>query len=395
MTKADSKHILLTGASGFLGSAVLARIAARADYARIYLLIRGGSRKTAEDRAFDLISRIFDKDRARDVWQKIVPVAGDLGEDNLGLNIKVRNELIGNVNHIVHIGASTDFGAPLEESRRLNVYATENILTLARQCAAQNKDFRLDYVSTAFVAGTKRGIVSESDFSRNQTFANNYEQTKFEAEGLVRSYMKDLRISIIRPSIVVGDSRTGYTPHFKVLYWPLRLLRTNLIPFIPCNSWAKLDVVPIDFVANAMVAIMDDPKAIGQTFHLSAGRGHEVRIGRFLRDACSIMNIPKRMKLPFWAFRFIKQTPLRRLVPEDSWLAMNLAATYADYLRGTGVIFDATQTDHYLKQRGVEKPKWDSYKHMIFHYCVASAWGKRMPKPEYIYYLRAATSTRS
>jgi hypothetical protein len=246
---------------------------------------------------------------------------------------------------------------------------------------------RFDYVSTAYVAGRKKGVVRETDLERSQPFSNNYEQSKYEAELLVREYAKTMPMAIYRPSIVVGDSNSGYTPHFKVLYWPLLLLAKNLLPFFACNQRAYLDVVPVDFVADGIVALMQREASIGKTFHLTAGLGNEIRIRQILRDAYQYGGVKRAPIIPYWSFHTIQKTPLRRLFHDAFWGAVDLAQPYAYYLKGNGVRFDASQTFRTLESLGVLPPRWEDYKREVMNYCMASRWGKKPPLPEYIYYL--------
>ncbi len=379
-------NLFITGGTGFLGRGVLSRVGHDPKYEKVYVLIRGTSRQTAEERLHELFAEIFPPaDQAR-MQKKIVAVQGDLTLDHLGLSVQDHFNLQFSINEILHVGASTDFGAPLLESRAYNVEGTRRVLELAELCRANGSLQRFDYVSTAFVAGTKRGVVTELDTNRGQKFANNYEQTKWESENLVRTYATRFPVAIFRPSIVVGDSRTGFTPHFKVLYWPLRLLSKNVLPFIPCQPRATLDVVPVDFVVDALLALTATKESLGGTWHLTAGRGNELRIGQLLRDAQEHAGIRPRPTLPIWLFDFMKSSPFNRLMPKEFWQACELAAPYYFYLRGCDVYFDASRTHLLLAKLGVKTPTWASYKNAVLSFCRDSAWGKRLPQPKYWYY---------
>lgn len=379
-------NLFLTGGSGFLGSAVIARIALAKQYDKIYVLMRGNRKQTPQERLEALANKIFAPAQAVEALKRMVVVPGDLTEPGLGIPADLRKEMTQSLHQILHVGASTDFGAPLGESRMYNVEGTKKVIDLAEECCASGNFRRFDYVSTAFVAGTKSGVVTETDLDRDQNFANNYERTKFEAEVMMRGYMHKFPVVVHRPSIVVGDSRNGYTPHFKVLYWPLRLLSKNILPFIPCDPKATLDVVPIDFVADSIVAIMQSDEALQQTFHITAGRGREVRIGAFLKDAYRFTNIQRRPIIPFWVFNLIRYTPVRNFFSEDMWHAVEIAATYDDYLKGTGVTFDCTRTLQLLQKLGVKQPNWPDYKAKVLKYCIDSRWGRKPPQLEYMYY---------
>ncbi len=382
-------NILITGGSGFLGGAVLSRIALRPEYEKIYLLIRPSTRKGAGARLRELVGKLFPPEHQAAVLAKVHAIPGDLVLPHLGLNSRDRWEILEKVQQILHVGASTDFGAPLAESRQYNVEGTRKILELAEACARQGTFERLDYISTAFVSGDAAGEVEESQLSRGQTFANNYEQSKYEAECLVREFMKRLPIAIHRPSIVVGDSRNGFTPHFKVLYWPLRLLSKNLLPFVAFSANARLDIVPVDFVADALVALMADEAALGKTFHITAGKGQEVRLGQVLRDAEKYAHIQRRPRIPVWLLNVIRLTPLKRLFRDEVWQTIDLASPYASYLRGTGVRFNAKSTHEHLARLGVQAPDWRSYKIKVLSFCSDSCWGKRLAAPEYSYHFQA------
>lgn len=379
-------NVFITGASGFLGSAALARIAHLPEYETIYCLMRETAKQSASERVKDLVYKVFSPEQAPEILKKVVAIPGDLTTEHLGLSVRDRWMLLDKVHQILHIGASTDFGAPIDVSRRYNVEGTKRVLDLAEACARQGVLQRLDYISTAFVSGKKRGTVTEHSLDRKQTFSNNYEKSKYEAELLVREYMPRFDIAIHRPSIVVGDSKTGYTPHFKVLYWPLRLLSKGLMPIVPCQAGSRMDVVPVDFVADAITAIMRDPNSIGETWHITAGKGNEVRLDSLLNDAEVFAGIKRVPLIPFWAFLILMKTPLRKLFSDDFWSAVDLASPYEHYLRGTGVRFDSRRTHAYLASRGVKLPLWEDYKQNVLGFIQDSRWGKRLSAPDYTYF---------
>ncbi len=387
MSPKNRTNVLITGGTGFVGKAVLARLVDQTSYGKIYLLVRGKRGATAEERVRDIVKRMFPRGRVEPLLSRIVAVPGDLVEPGLGLSEEALAVLKTDCHQILHVGASTEFGSPLEEARLNNVEGTRHVLDLALKLTDEGVLKRFDYVSTAYVCGRKQGLLTEDDLARGQDFSNTYEQSKYEAEVLVREHSSRLRIAIYRPSIVVGDSNSGYTPHFKVLYWPLLLLSKNVLPFFAVNQRAFLDVVPVDFVADGIVALMQREGTVGQTFHLTSGMGNEIRIRDFLNDSYQLAGIVRKPILPFWLFNLIWHTPLARLCPDFLWDASELARPYFCYLKGNDVRFDASRTMSILKPLGIHPPAWDAYKREVMNYCLTSRWGRKIPMPEYIYYL--------
>jgi thioester reductase-like protein len=158
---------------------------------------------------------------------------------------------------------------PLEIAQRVNVDGTGNVLEL---CAGCERLARLNYVSTAYVAGDRTGVVYEHELIFGQGFKNHYESTKFQAEVWVRDAMGDVPVTVYRPAIVVGDSQSGETQKFDGPYYMLRTIARAMkmggrIPQFGASS-APFNVVPVDFVVSALVAAAGDPKAAGQTLHL-------------------------------------------------------------------------------------------------------------------------------
>lgn len=378
--------ILVTGGTGFLGTALLPHLIKDPKIQTVFLLMRPSVRESAEERIQSLIEKVFKPVDRVAAAKKLAIAPGDLTLESLGFDASTWEKLTKECTHIMHIGASTDFGAPIEESRFINVEGTRKLLDFALQAKQKGCLQRFDYISTAFVAGTKPGRVTENDLIRQQKFANAYEQSKFEAEVLVREYMKQIPITILRPSIVVGDSRNGFTPHFKVLYWPLQLLSKDILPFVPCRRDARLDIVPVDFVASSIYRIMMSSNSIGQTLYLTAGRERSVRIDEFLKDAFRLTDIKQRPLIPVWMFKVLRRTWLRKLMSESFWRTCELAAVYNDYLSGTDVIFDNEKSTEYLKSLGGSPaPHWRTYGRAILTYCMDSKWGKRLKLPEFEY----------
>ena len=181
----------------------------------------------------------------------------------------MRTSLAEDVGAILHCAASISFDMPLDEARAINVEGTREVIGFARECKALGRLERFVHVSTAYVSGKFEGTFRERQLDAGQEFRNTYEQTKWEAEHIVRA-ATDLAPAIARPSIVMGESDSGWTPAFNVLYWPLRAFSRGLFDEIPALPTAHVDVVPVDYVADALVRLLDvDDQGV---FNLVAGR---------------------------------------------------------------------------------------------------------------------------
>jgi long-chain acyl-CoA synthetase len=248
--------VLLTGATGFLGQELLARYLERGDD-RVHALVRAPDDEAAAAR---LPSH-----------PRLSAVAGDIERPRLGLDERRADELAEQVTTVVHCAASVSFSLGLEESRQVNVGGSRRMVDLAERCAGRGDGLRrFAYVSTAYVAGTRAGVFDEDSLDVGQSFRNPYERSKFEAERLVRERAAGLPLQVMRPSIVVGDSRSGWTSSFNVLYAPLRAFARGAIPALPARRRSPVDVVPVDYVADSIHDLsLHGPDG---TFHLVAGR---------------------------------------------------------------------------------------------------------------------------
>ncbi len=141
----------------------------------------------------------------------------------LGLSEATRDRLTASIGAVVHCAASVSFTLELEDARRINVEGTREIMQLAREAQDYGVLDRVVHVSTAYVAGERDGRARERQGDIGQDFRNTYERTKLEAEQVVHD--SGLPAAIVRPSVIVGDSKTGWTPCFNVIYWPLAGVR--------------------------------------------------------------------------------------------------------------------------------------------------------------------------
>ncbi len=273
-----SDLVLMTGASGFLGRRLL-RAWLQGTSTRLVACVRPRNGRTPAER---LSPAIASEDQAlREAYRtRVYVLPSDLASPGLGLDPAVREELATSVTHIVHCGGVVRFDLPLEVARRTNTEGTAALLDLAHRCVGLR---RFDHISTAFVAGRREGPVNENELDCGQEFRNSYEQSKFEAERLVRDAMSGLPIAIHRPSIVTCDRRTGELSALGAVARLLRAYAMGLLTHLPGKAEARLDLVPADFVSDAVFAIAQDEDTLGRCFHLAAGEERSATLGE-VRD---------------------------------------------------------------------------------------------------------------
>jgi hypothetical protein len=126
-----------------------------------------------------------------------------------------------------------------------------------------------------------------------------------------------------------------------------------------------------------MAALVVRPEVTGETFYLTAGRGHELNIGRLIKDAVEYADIPFPPRIPLWLFDIIKYRPFRWFVSDKFWETVNLASPYRSYFLGRTATFNSSKTEAALRPLGVTPPRWDDYAQVVLSYISASNWGKK------------------
>ena len=260
-------RIFLTGFPGFLGSALLERLLARGD-GPVACLVQSQYLEVARTRALEIVDGIDGLGETA-----IQLYEGDITEPDLGLELaddSLRSGTFDAVRELYHLAAVYDLGVDRELAEAVNVEGTEHVLDVARAWGVE----RLHYVSTCYVSGRYDGLFTEAHLEEGQSFNNHYEETKYRAEVAVQERMDEgLPATIYRPSIVVGDSRTGETDKFDGPYYLLRLLlaQPSWLSFsfaLPNSSSAELNVVPRDFVVDAIAYLSDREESAGAVYQL-------------------------------------------------------------------------------------------------------------------------------
>jgi thioester reductase-like protein len=353
----------VTGATGFIGRHLVERLLDREG--DIHVLVRAGS----QDRLNALIERW-----GGNAAQRIKPVVGDLAEPNLGLSDEQIAALRGTIEHFFHLAAIYDMTAPAEANERLNVTGTRNAIDVANNVSAGH----LHHVSSVAAAGEFKGLFREDMFDEGQRLPSAYHRTKFESEKLVRDSAK-VPWRVYRPAIVVGHSQTGEMDKIDGPYYFFKAIqkaRFALPEWFPLigPELGYTNIVPVDYVADAMDHIAHQPGMNFQAFHLTnpkamrvgeslnafAGAAHApklaIRVDKRLTDALPKGTVSMLMKLP--QVRDIRRTLLADFgIPEEVVDHMALKPQ-----------FDTRDTERALAGSGIAVPELGTYADKLWDY---------------------------
>jgi thioester reductase-like protein len=258
---AFSETIFITGFPGFIAGRLIQRLAHEG--AHFILLVQ----PALLERARKEIAAIANLNGARPDSFSIVE--GDITEPNLGLSSPDLDRARAEAQTVFHLAAAYDLAVTREAAQRVNVQGTKNVNEFAKSLPRLE---RYHYVSTCYVAGRRCGLIREAELQHSKGFRNHYEESKYMAEVSVDELKSQLPVTIHRPAVVVGDSHTGETVKYDGVYYLIHYLRKwpgGLTLFNIGNSEVCLNLVPIDFVIEAMVALAQDKRAVGATVQLA------------------------------------------------------------------------------------------------------------------------------
>ena len=276
VSQIDKQYILLTGATGLVGRYLLRDLLLRKE--RVVVIARSTPRLDARQRV-EAIMQHWEQELGISLPRPLV-IEGDICAANLGMSQENAKWVSANCREIVHNAAILQFEAADREDEpfRTNLNGTKNVLEFASRL--EIPDFH--YVSTAYVCGKADDTVLEHQLDVGQELRNDYEQSKFEAEQLVRAATGFRNVTVFRPAVIIGDSETGYTSTYHGLFLYLRLI-SMLVPLqqpdengkratpiqLPMSGDEPRNLVPVDWVAAVIAHVVCTPAAHGRTFHLT------------------------------------------------------------------------------------------------------------------------------
>jgi thioester reductase-like protein/short-subunit dehydrogenase involved in D-alanine esterification of teichoic acids len=342
---------VVTGGTGFIGRRVVSRILSRGDDAEVWVLVRRESLARFE--------------RLAEEWgDRAKPLVGDLTATNLGITDGTVTE-IGDVDHVVHCAAIYDITVDEDTQRAANVDGTRAVIDLAVRL-----DATLHHVSSIAVAGNFPGEYTEEDFDVAQDLPTPYHQTKFEAEMLVRS-TPGLRYRIYRPAVVIGDSRTGEMDKVDGPYYFFGLLAklSRLPKFTPVvlPDTGRTNLVPVDFVVEALTELIHVDGWDGQTFHLTAPKTTGLR-GIYRGVAKEAGLPPLRGSLPGSVVApFLKATGRAKIVRNMTATQLGIPAEILDVV-DLAPTFTSDNTAEALRGKGIDVPEFRTYAPKLWRY---------------------------
>ena len=348
---ADRETLFVTGFPGFIANRLLERLARReCDFV---LLVQ----PSFVTRALDEIERIA-RLSGKSVGDFQI-VEGDISEPRLALSDADLELVQDQTTRVFHLAAVYDLAVPQDVALRVNVGGTRNVVDVARSIP-QLRQFH--HVSTCYVAGKREGVILETELRHDAGYRNFYEESKYLAELEVEKAKRDLPVTIHRPAVVCGDSQTGETGKYDGVYylihyllrWPSVLSLINI-----GNHEVSLNLVPVDFVVDAMAAIAFDERAIGLTLQL-ADPAPLTTNQLFNAIAKSIDGRRSRITAPrSWVYFFLMLPPSPRLtgLPHH-------AVPYFFVKQ----VYDSTQAQQLLAPHGIRCPPFPVYVDRIVDY---------------------------
>jgi thioester reductase-like protein len=336
--------VLLTGFPGFIGARLLPRLRELSPEETFVCLV--------QERFLDVARRELDAIGARlpAAGGRLSAAVGDITHPGLALSADDAARLRRELTAAYHLAAVYDLAVSRELGMRVNVEGTRNVLAFLAE--AKHLE-RLHYVSTAYVAGSATGVFHESDLDVGQGFKNHYEETKFLAE--VEVVRSGVLAAVYRPSVVVGDSRTGETGKFDGPYFTLTAMEKVPSPgvFVRIGSGQNpVNLVPVDFVVEALARLSTGRGMARNTYHLTDPHPLPVieverLFARALGKSFAYVPVPRRLAKAVFGLG-----PVRR--------HFGMPVQILDYFDHP-LRFDTTEASRALSALGLDCPRLPDY----------------------------------
>lgn len=369
-----SGYLILTGGTGLLGRYLIKDLLEAGQ--RLAVIVRGSRRESAAHR-IEAVLQVWERQLGRSLPRPVV-LEGDLRQDRLGLTESQIRWIARHGSAMIHSAASLKFESDAEgEPYRTNVDGTRHVLSLCRAAHLN----QLHYVSTAYVCGLRSGTIYETELDEGQSFRNDYERSKLQAETMLRqaSDSDKIQLTVYRPAVISGDATTGFTNTYHGIYLYLRLMAL-IAPQHPIGADGKRhtpvripmlgdeprNVVPIDWVSRVMTRLLLSPQAHGNTYHLAPD--HRLTPREVMDAGCSYYGTT--------GITYVGQQP----IDSDTFNAIEAvvfanAGMYTAY-ETTDPLFDCSHTKRFAADLAC--PRIDeAMLHAYLKYGEDDVWGKR------------------
>lgn len=355
-------NYFLTGGTGFIGRFLVDKLLARGG--TVYVLVREQSQGK-----LDVLRERWGTDEKR-----VKAVVGDLTSPNLGIDAKTMKSLKGNIDHFFHLAAVYDMGANEEAQQATNIEGTRSAVNAAEAMDAGC----FHHVSSIAAAGLFKGTFREDMFEEAEKLDHPYLKTKHESEKVVRESCK-VPFRVYRPGLVIGHSSTGEMDkvdgpyYFFKMIQKIRYALPQWVPTIGVEG-GRLNIVPVDFVVNALDHIAHLEGENGNCFHLVDS--DPKKVGEILNIFCEAGHAPRMaMRIDSRMFGFIPpfiRQSLKNLPPVKRLTSailddMGIPPSVLSFINYP-TKFDARETERVLKGTGIEVPKLEEYADVIWDF---------------------------
>jgi len=373
-----SSVMLLTGGTGAIGGALLERILRESD-AEVHLLLhqRGTGCSVA-----DLLREVLGCEPEPEGERRIHVLHGDVARERLGLDRTEYDALKHTLTHVIHSAATTRFDLPLETARSVNVEGTRRVLALAE--AAPRLEATA-FLSTAYVAGRRTGVVGERERAHVCGFVNTYEQSKYEAELLIEGASGRVPIAVYRLSTVLGDSATGAVRHYTAPHHALRMMHLGLVSMLPGSDEYPVDLIGADYTARVLYSLFTEHFEAGGRFHITSPEGKCYTLGEIVEETYRLLAEHD----PEWAAR---RYPQPDIAPLETFELFVRSAEQANNPIMQGVAralthfaqqlaypkrFDRAELLRALPGYDDEAPDVRGYYGAVVEHCLRTGWDRR------------------
>ncbi|MCB0390796.1 MAG: SDR family oxidoreductase, partial [Bdellovibrionales bacterium] len=375
-------HVLITGATGVLGSEVLKVLVTQGH--TVYALVRARNESHLLARKHKLLNYL----NIINYHKSIEMIKADVTQNNWGVSDKKIKTLTDKVEYIIHIAGEVKLNQNEKEAFLNNVKPVEHLLDFWTHFS---QIIKIDIVTTVGVGGSSYKLLPEKFLDKEPNFHNEYEHSKYKVEKLVQdSISRGVPITIHRPSMIVGDSSTGKVQSFQVFYHLCELItgrRTQGI--LPHLNHRRLDIIPVDIAAQGIAAIALDINTVGQVFNIASGKENSLPLEILAKKINVIFKREGFSSKRIYHLPDLLIKKIAKLNLESSLVILkkhfNLLTNFKKYkemekfILSLKYIFNYLFTDHsfencnfkkYLKTIDVKIPNVDEYLEKVIQYYI-------------------------